>query len=184
MSGRNRKPGRSGNGRSGRRSGKSIKRPPELADDGAETQEPSSESQDNSPAGAYRVGYGKPPPETRFKPGRSGNPAGRPKKSKNIRTVMREALTEPVGVRGRRGGVKKHPSIIAAIKVHLQNALQGDLPSLRALLPLLPLIDDAQLPAAPVDALAGRNVHEMLQRYLAARPDLLADKTDADGGNA
>ena len=32
----------------------------------------------------YEVGYGKPPAATRFKPGQSGNPRGRPKGSKNI----------------------------------------------------------------------------------------------------
>jgi len=31
----------------------------------------------------YDIGYGKPPEATRFKPGRSGNPGGRPKGSKN-----------------------------------------------------------------------------------------------------
>ena len=31
----------------------------------------------------YDVGYGKPPAETRFKPGQSGNPNGRPRGSKN-----------------------------------------------------------------------------------------------------
>ena len=31
----------------------------------------------------YEVGYGKPPAATRFKPGHSGNPRGRPKGSKN-----------------------------------------------------------------------------------------------------
>ena len=30
-------------------------------------------------SGAEIVGYGKPPEETRFKPGRSGNPRGRPR---------------------------------------------------------------------------------------------------------
>lgn len=38
----------------------------------------------NLPASAnYEVGYGKPPRETRFRPGRSGNPRGRPKGANN-----------------------------------------------------------------------------------------------------
>ena len=32
---------------------------------------------------SYEVGYAKPPAETRFKPGQSGNPRGRPKGAKN-----------------------------------------------------------------------------------------------------
>ena len=31
----------------------------------------------------FEVGYGKPPAKTRFRPGQSGNPKGRPKGSKN-----------------------------------------------------------------------------------------------------
>lgn len=38
----------------------------------------------------YEVGYGKPPKATRFKPGQSGNPKGRPKGSKNMRPGMHE----------------------------------------------------------------------------------------------
>ena len=38
----------------------------------------------------YDVGYGKPPTDTRFKPGQSGNPKGRPKGSKNKRPGMHE----------------------------------------------------------------------------------------------
>ena len=43
------------------------------------------------------VGYGKPPKETRFKPGRSGNPRGRPKGSKNFNTILAKRLQELVG---------------------------------------------------------------------------------------
>jgi hypothetical protein len=35
------------------------------------------------PRPGYEVGYGKPPDATRFQPGRSGNPKGRPKGSRN-----------------------------------------------------------------------------------------------------
>jgi hypothetical protein len=38
----------------------------------------------------YSVGYGKPPEATRFKPGRSGNPKGRPKGARNKRPAVNE----------------------------------------------------------------------------------------------
>lgn len=38
----------------------------------------------------YEVGYGKPPEETRFKPGQSGNPRGRPRGAKNKKPALNE----------------------------------------------------------------------------------------------
>jgi hypothetical protein len=38
----------------------------------------------------YEVGYAKPPEATRFKPGQSGNPRGRPKGAKNKRPALHE----------------------------------------------------------------------------------------------
>jgi hypothetical protein len=46
-----------------------------------------------------RVGYGNPPRHTRFKPGQSGNPAGRPRASRNLRTELIEELGEEVNLR-------------------------------------------------------------------------------------
>jgi hypothetical protein len=42
------------------------------------------------PRPGYEVGYGKPPEATRFKPGQSGNPKGRPKGAKNKRPALHE----------------------------------------------------------------------------------------------
>lgn len=43
-----------------------------------------------SAAPDYEVGYGKPPKDTRFKPGQSGNPQGRPRGAKNRRPALNE----------------------------------------------------------------------------------------------
>jgi hypothetical protein len=51
------------------------------------------------PPKTYDVGYGKPPEATRFKPGQSGNPRGRSKRSRNAKTLLKEALDEMVTVR-------------------------------------------------------------------------------------
>jgi hypothetical protein len=46
-----------------------------------------------------RVGYRNPPRHTQFKPGQSGNPAGRPRASRNLRTELIEELGEEVNLR-------------------------------------------------------------------------------------
>lgn len=44
----------------------------------------------------YGVGYRRPPKHTLFKPGRSGNPKGRPKDRKNMRTIVKDILDRKV----------------------------------------------------------------------------------------
>ena len=47
----------------------------------------------------YSVGYRRPPKDTQFKPGQSGNRNGRPKRQRNVRTVVGEVLNEPIKIR-------------------------------------------------------------------------------------
>jgi hypothetical protein len=62
----------------------------------------------------YEVGYGKPPCQTRFRKGQSGNPKGRTAGDKNLSTLLREALNEHVVVteNGRRRKITKRKAIL------------------------------------------------------------------------
>jgi hypothetical protein len=73
----------------------------------------------------YEVGYGKPPRTTRFKKGQSGNPRGRRSGSKNLSTLLSEALNEPVIVteNGRRRKVSKREAIIKQL---VNQSAKGD----------------------------------------------------------
>ena len=84
----------------------------------------------------YEVGYGRPPRQTRFEPGRSGNPRGRPNRSKNLATLLSEALREPVTVteNGRRRKVSKRQAVI---KQFVNQSAKGDLKATQLLLSIL-----------------------------------------------
>lgn len=71
------------------------------------------------------VGYGKPPIHSRFKPGQSGNPKGRPKEAKGLKTLAREILTKKVPVRTA-AGQRKISRIEVAIEKTFELAMKGN----------------------------------------------------------
>jgi Family of unknown function (DUF5681) len=74
---------------------------------------------------SYTVGYGKPPRHTQFRPGQSGNSAGRTKGVRNFKTDVIRTLKLPVKVKD--GGRTRTISTIEGILMRLrEKALQGD----------------------------------------------------------
>ena len=82
---------------------------------------------------SYDVGYRKPPQRTQFQKGHSGNPKGRPRRSKSVSTLVREALFELVEVRenGRR---KKISKFSVALTQLFNRAAGGDLRAIEQVL--------------------------------------------------
>jgi hypothetical protein len=117
----------------------------------------------------YAVGYGRPPRDTRFKKGVSGNPAGRPKGKLNLATVLAHALSALVVVS--EGGRRQTKSKLeVSITQVVNKAAGGDLKATQLLLDLLPLLDpaDASATLAP-DLIADRELALRLAARLAGK---------------
>src|SRR5262249_45658217 len=86
-------------------------------------------------SGNYRVGYGKPPKHTRFRPGTSGNPTGKRKGARNLSTAVKKALLVPVKLKD--GGKARKVSTQEAVLMRLrEKALKGDARSLDRMIDL------------------------------------------------
>ena len=85
--------------------------------------------------GRDKVGYGRPPKANQFKPGKSGNPKGRPKGSLNLVNDLAAELGEPITVRedGRTRRISKQRALIKSL---LAKGIQGDVRAAAAVLAL------------------------------------------------
>ena len=84
----------------------------------------------------YRVGYCRPPLRTRFQPGKSPNPAGRPRGSKGLRAELKAELDERVSITVE-GRTRKIPKRRLIIKALAAKAARGDVRAADKLLSLV-----------------------------------------------
>jgi hypothetical protein len=92
---------------------------------GPNNQEEPQEQEDPQEEAGYSVGYGKPPVNSRFKAGESGNPKGRPKGAMNRTTILNKTLNERVVVtdNGKRKSITKQEAIFKQL---VNRAASGD----------------------------------------------------------
>jgi len=125
----------------------------------------------------YGVGYGKPPVHSRFKPGQSGNPAGRRKGSRNLSTDVRFMLELPVRVQ--EGGRTRKISTQEAFLMKLrEKALRGDVRALGDSIELASRFNDDSTVAQTSQALPAED-----QAILAAYVAGLRGTDSADTGD-
>lgn len=91
--------------------------------------------------GGYEVGYGKPPEQTQFKVGQSGNPSGRPRKKKDSELPALDLTRTYIKREGRRmitiregGKAKSVPVIEAVMHAMSIKAMQGSIMAQRTVL--------------------------------------------------
>jgi hypothetical protein len=125
---------------------------------------------------AYEVGYGKPPCQTRFEKGHSGNPKGRTAGAKNLSTLLSEALNERVVVtqNGRRRKITKRKAIVTQL---VNRSASADLPALKLVFDMVRHTENRMDSAAP-ETVSFSGEDEKVIAQLKARLD--AKKRESD----
>jgi hypothetical protein len=111
----------------------------------------------------YNVGYGRPPEAHRFKPGRSGNPAGRPRRKQSIDEAIEEALHQPVSV-NEKGVRRKLPALQVIMRQLRNSAIRGHLPAAKFL--LAPMLQNGKPPDQKTDylQLSEEELHQLIEK--------------------
>jgi hypothetical protein len=116
----------------------------------------------------YRVGYRRPPLHSRFMPGQSGNPKGRPKGVKNLKTDLEEEMREFITVT-EGGQARRVTKQRAAIKMLTAKAIKGETRSIDVLVnwivKLIPIVEK-EMEKTELDAEDQKILLEALQRLM------------------
>ncbi len=112
----------------------------------------------------YEVGKGRPPRPTRWKPGQSGNPKGRPKGSRNVSAVLLDVIRQRVPVT-ENGKTRQLPALEVMLRRLANDAMRNDPRALKLVLSLVDRYADAPEAEVRLDELLAED-QEILAQYL------------------
>jgi hypothetical protein len=139
---------------------------------------------EQQPAEDYEVGYCRPPRATRFKPGRSGNPKGRPKGALGINSLARKLLLTPVKVRTPQG-LQRISTIEALLRKSIEMAGKGDLRAIARCVDLYSAAVPNEVPpgaSAPAEVPLAPSEQSIMDMMLDMAREAGTDRPDRKGG--
>ena len=116
------------------------------------------------PKGDSSVGYRRPPRHTQFKPGRSGNPRGRPAGVKSLGDIMRRIVSQKITVT-EGGRTRRIPRLEAILRQTASEATRGDFRSRQTILQLAERHGESGPSAEDGRAMAAEDL-AILRRFL------------------
>jgi len=127
----------------------------------------------NKPSSDYEVGYKKPPSHTQFKKGRSGNPKGRPKNARGLKTDLRAELITKMKIRmnGEDVSGTKQQLMLRTLSAR---AASGDVQATRILIDLVMQVfgpEDHVTGPKRLSALDQQVLDQLLARTSGSEPD-------------
>jgi hypothetical protein len=81
----------------------------------------------------YVVGYRRPPKETQFAPGKSGNPTGRRKRSRTVGAILADIIGQKIPVT-ENGKTRRMPALEVMLRRLVNDAMRGETNAMKLLI--------------------------------------------------
>jgi len=113
----------------------------------------------------YDIGYKKPPKDSQFRPGQSGNKKGRPKDHRNTYNMLTEVLDQKISIKenGRDLRISKKLAMIMQL---VNKAVKGDVKAINSLLPHMLMADVKEEDKNKILASISQDDREIITNYL------------------
>jgi Family of unknown function (DUF5681) len=116
----------------------------------------------------YEVGFGRPPKANQFKPGKSGNPRGRPKGSRPVGAVLQEVLRQRIPVT-ENGRTCRLPALEVMLRRLANDAMRAEPSAIKLILSLVDRYTETPEAVFSVDEVLAEDL-AIIERYLPSSP--------------